>query len=267
MKNLSLAFPIALVALVGLFGACGSDDDDNNTGSSGSSGTGGGSPEQTGSTCEVASDCYPALDGGTLEGEAMCLDRVQGGYCTHTCTSDDDCCAVDGECDTDLPQVCSPFESTGQNMCFLSCEKADMQPYDGGTGWADDNEFCQREASSDFICRSSGGGSDNRKVCVPGDCGVGAACATTDDCNGSLVCITTLVGGYCGQADCTANADCPNGSVCAELSDGKNYCLRKCTSDTDCSFCRPWDQRTACADDATFVEDGTTGAVCVPTVR
>lgn len=267
MKSKLLIVPVSLLACLSLVGGCGSDDEGAGSGgaSAGSGGTAG-SPEQTGAVCESASDCYPDLADGGLEGEAMCLDRVREGYCTHTCTKDDDCCAADGECATSLPQVCSPFESTNQMMCFLSCEKADMQPYDGGTGWSDDNEFCQREASQAFICRSSGGGSNNRKICVPGDCGVGAACRTNDDCNGGLTCITTLRGGYCGEADCTVNSDCPNGSVCATLSNGKNYCLRRCNGESDCSFCRPWDDRTTCAGDVTFAEDGTTGTVCSPTL-
>lgn len=264
MKKTSLIVPVALVASFLAFGACGSDDDDDK-GAAGSAGTGGGSPEQTGSVCEVASDCYPdvTVDGGVL-GEPLCLDRVRGGYCTHLCESDDDCCAVEGECETDLPQVCSPFESTGQMMCFLSCEEEDMVPYDGGAGWSDENEFCQREASADFICRSSGGGAANRKICVPGDCGVGAACVTDDDCTGDLDCVTTLTGGYCGRGACTANADCPNGSVCVELGDGKNYCLSRCNADSDCSFCRPWGDPTACTDDVTYVESGQSGRVCKP---
>ncbi|HTM46288.1 MAG TPA: hypothetical protein VL137_15115, partial [Polyangiaceae bacterium] len=82
--------------------------------SSGTGGTSGnGSPEQTGSVCKVASQCYPGVADGGLLGEAMCLTRVRDGYCTHTCTRDSDCCAAAGECRTGFPQVCSPFESTG----------------------------------------------------------------------------------------------------------------------------------------------------------
>jgi hypothetical protein len=264
MKRRMLAAMGVLALGLGVIGACSSDDDDISGGASG--GTGGtGSPEQTGSVCEQATDCYPDVDGG-LVGEAVCLDRVEGGYCTHLCEKDEDCCAAPGECATGLKQVCSPFESSGQKMCFLSCEAVDMKPYDGGTAWDDDNEFCQREASQEFICRSSGGGSDNRKVCVPGDCGVGEACLTKADCNGDLECLTDVDGGYCGKANCTANADCPNGSACVRMDETRSYCLRKCQGDSDCSFCRPWDDRTPCTDEVDYVEDGTPGRVCVPTL-
>jgi hypothetical protein len=40
-------------------------------------------------------------------------------------------------------------------MCFLSCE-------DVGD---DDNGYCHEHASAAFNCRSTGGGSANRKVC------------------------------------------------------------------------------------------------------
>src|SRR5882672_6570688 len=59
-------------------------------------------PEQTGSSCTVATvatDCYPNLDGGALQGGTrVCIDKVSGGYCTHFCTMNSDCCAVPGEC-------------------------------------------------------------------------------------------------------------------------------------------------------------------------
>lgn len=118
-----------------------------------------GSPDNAGEVCEVADDCYPDVE-GELSGEAQCLDRVESGYCTHLCETDDDCCAVEGECESDLKQVCAPFESTGLKMCFLSCEGEDV-------GEQDENEYCQEHAHERFICRSTGGGSENRKVCVP----------------------------------------------------------------------------------------------------
>jgi hypothetical protein len=69
-----------------------------------------------------------------------------------------------------LKQVCAPFESTGAKYCFLSCEAADLRPAaDAGTdaGAIDPNAYCQREATAQFSCRSSGGGATNRKICLP----------------------------------------------------------------------------------------------------
>jgi hypothetical protein len=112
--------------------------------------------ENTGHTCTAVDQCYPGVNPADLLGAAVCLDRVPGGYCTHLCVDDTDCCAVDGECETGFPQVCAPFESTGDRYCLLSCE-----------GVADETTYCQDHASSDFGCRSTGGGAANRKVCVP----------------------------------------------------------------------------------------------------
>lgn len=129
-------------------------------------------PENAGQSCKVAADCFVGLDGGAIHGEIQCLDRVTGGYCTHLCKTDADCCAVPGECRSGLRQVCSPFESTGQMMCLLACEKEDVATAsdagaDAGDGGVDESTYCAAHASTAFDCRSSGGGSKNRKVCVP----------------------------------------------------------------------------------------------------
>jgi hypothetical protein len=119
-----------------------------------------GGGEQAGQPCETTADCYPDIDPAKLQGEVQCLDKVTGGYCTHLCETDDDCCAVAGECRGGHPQVCAPFESAGQKMCFLSCEAKDLGDLDEAT-------FCQENAGADFGCRSTGGGNENRKICSP----------------------------------------------------------------------------------------------------
>lgn len=159
----------AVAAALWLAAACGDDTSSGDAGGGGG-GTAGRGPDNTGQACESPADCYRAVDGGTLHGEIQCLDRVEDGYCTHLCETDDDCCAVQGECKTGLRQVCSPFESTGLKMCFLSCEDADLVAPDGG--WADAgadeaSAYCSLEAGSAFTCRSTGGGAANRKVCLP----------------------------------------------------------------------------------------------------
>lgn len=135
--------------------------------SSGSGGTGGTLSEQTGSSCETADDCYPQIADGELAGEALCLDRIEGGYCTHECEQDTDCCSVEGECDDAFAQVCSPFENTGLMLCFLSCEEEDISGGAAGASGLSADDFCRANAGDGFICRSTGGGADNRRVCVP----------------------------------------------------------------------------------------------------
>lgn len=143
---LSLGFGAALLAGF----ACGDDHHGHDESS----------PDYAGEACVSVDECYDEVEPGALVGDPICLDRVEGGYCTHTCQTDADCCAVEGECRSDFPQVCAPFESTGMMMCFLSCEAADIGDHAEG-------EFCQEEAHPAFGCRSSGGGAANRKVCVP----------------------------------------------------------------------------------------------------
>ena len=239
--------------------ACGSDDKDDGGGKGGGGGTGGGSPDNVGSACKVAADCFPEVDAAVLLGEAMCLDRTDEGYCTHLCQADSDCCAVPGECTTTLKQVCAPFESTGQKMCFLSCENTDL-------GGADADQYCRDNVSPDFGCRSTGGGAQNRKVCFPTDCGVGESCAVDAECATGLVCLTGFTGGYCGEKDCKANADCPNGSLCV-MNGSSSYCARTCAAAGDCATCRPANLAATCKADATFMEAGTTGSVCIPAAK
>lgn len=143
--------------------------------------------ELTGQSCKAPTDCYQGLDAQSLAGEVRCLDRVTNGYCTHLCDKDEDCCAVPGECKTGLKQVCAPFESTGEKYCFLSCEPDDIAAAEdaGVDAGATDDEYCKREASSEFGCRSTGGGNQNRKVCLPtgapGDAGTDGASDAAGD--------------------------------------------------------------------------------------
>lgn len=137
-------------APLALLPACGDDDD-------------GAGPTNTGHACSTASQCYPGVTQGELVGEAVCLDRVEGGYCTHECTDDSECCAAEGECVGAHAEVCAPFESMPGMHCFLSCEDEDWT----NSGEPDGEAYCQRYASAFFHCRSTGGGSDNRKVCLP----------------------------------------------------------------------------------------------------
>jgi hypothetical protein len=147
MMRFTRAATVVIALLAGYWGAtaCGQDDSDGGDGSAGAA-------------CEAPDECYPDADPEELEGDVLCLDRVPGGYCTHTCTTDEDCCAAEGECDG-RRQVCAPFESTGMMMCFLSCEDEDLGDDEG-------DDYCREYASGSFTCRSTGGGSNNRKVCA-----------------------------------------------------------------------------------------------------
>ena len=142
-----------------------------------SSNAGGDGPDdEVGNACVTVDDCFPGLDQTSLAGEVECLDRVENGYCTHQCETNDDCCSVEGECEDGVKQVCAPFESTGLMLCFLSCEEDDLPPeyqedaLGGAAGMEIDGAtaFCKARGHAEFTCRSTGGGTDNKKVCVAG---------------------------------------------------------------------------------------------------
>ena len=158
-------FLIGSLTLVLAWTSCSDDEDRFRDTSSGA-----GLDDQTGESCVAPSDCYADVAPGEIQGDVQCLDRVDGGYCTHLCSDDNDCCAADGECDTNDVQVCGPFESTNMMMCFISCDDADIS--------GDPEEHCQGY-HPDFICRSTGGGNMNRKVCVPSGNG---PCSDIGDC-------------------------------------------------------------------------------------
>ena len=146
MRASSFVVSIALAAVV----AC----------SSGSTGP------ATGTTCAKAGDCYPGVDTTKLKGTVTCLTQLENGYCTHTCTADTDCCATSGECPAGIADVCAPLQSAPQTYCFVACDTASIAAAPNG-GTTDPNAYCQKFANASFTCRSTGGGSANRKFCGP----------------------------------------------------------------------------------------------------
>ncbi len=151
MKAFLPVFASSVGCLIAVF-ACGSDEPAPPA------------PANTGSSCTADNQCFAALDAAALKGGApLCLTRAPGGYCTHRCGANTDCCAITGECPSGLTEVCASFESTAEMYCFLSCEDSVVTK----AGLTDSNAFCQQYANRSFICRSTGGGANNRKVCLP----------------------------------------------------------------------------------------------------
>ena len=94
--------------------------------------------------CEQVEDCAELVPEGA---EAACLDKSGEGFCTWSCEVDEDCESADAS-----ERVCASFESEAGTHCFPSCE-----------GEGDSERACPEG----LTCRSTGGGSDNRKVCFP----------------------------------------------------------------------------------------------------
>lgn len=178
MKHLRSFFVVA-VATSAVALACGGSDDSSVSSSTPTSDAGPRGVEPAGQACTAATQCYTALDGATVKGTVTCLSKITNGYCTHTCTADSDCCATPGECRTGVKQVCAPFTNdSSTKYCFLSCESADIQAaiaanasagyYDGGAADGGiENAYCESYAAISATCRSTGGGAQNRKVCIP----------------------------------------------------------------------------------------------------
>jgi hypothetical protein len=131
-----------------------------------SSNNSGGGTHATGSTCTAPAQCYPGVSPATIKGQVTCLTQLQNGYCTHTCTTDADCCAAHGECMTGFNEVCASVESSPSLYCVLSCDAADVAAAPNA-GTTDPTTYCKDWANPTFTCRSTGGGSQNRKFCGP----------------------------------------------------------------------------------------------------
>ena len=94
--------------------------------------------------CDAPEDCE------VPEGEeAVCLDKAEQGFCSLECGEDSDCEGVDED---EFDYVCASFESEAAMYCFPACAQD-----------AEEGEECP----GDLTCRSTGGGSDNRKMCFP----------------------------------------------------------------------------------------------------
>lgn len=98
--------------------------------------------------------------------------------------------------------------------------------------------------------------------------GIGAQCATTDDCNTDLqqVCLMQFKGGYCGEMGCTADADCVEDSACIR-QDGVNYCFRTCVDKAQCNANRAPANEANCSSSVDFVEGAMGRKACVPPSR
>ena len=76
--------------------------------------------------------------------DPACVQADATSFCTWTCADDDMCES------SDATLLCASFEENPDLYCFPSCNEADDSCPDG------------------FTCRSTGGGTNQRRVCYPG---------------------------------------------------------------------------------------------------
>jgi len=93
--------------------------------------------------------------------------------------------------------------------------------------------------------------------------GVGAECATIDDCGLGQICLTNFRGGYCGQVGCAVDFDCPAGAGCVAHTDGNQYCFLVCDLKSECNNNRSVINEANCSSSITWVEKDN-GKACVP---
>ncbi|HYO96004.1 MAG TPA: hypothetical protein VER33_15905 [Polyangiaceae bacterium] len=140
-------------------------------------------PTPLGKACTVASDCG--------EGEWLCVDANQdfaeglgspaGGLCSHECTNDSDCVAIDPNafCLTASPEV---------GHCIKGCRLGTQTP----------DQKCH--SRRDVACQAL---RDLERVCeFDSDCLSGEQCV--DSACGSVGCLP----------QCTSDTECPNGRFC-----------------------------------------------------
>ena len=97
--------------------------------------------------CEAPSDCDVPEDA-----DAVCLDKSGEGFCSIECEADDECDYAEEGDGAGFDFVCASFESEDGLFCFPACDED-----------AEDGDDCP----AGMGCRSTGGGSDNRKICFP----------------------------------------------------------------------------------------------------
>lgn len=94
--------------------------------------------------------------------------------------------------------------------------------------------------------------------------GIGAQCASDEDCAEDQQCLAQFKGGYCGLIDCARDEDCPEASSCITHDDGKNYCFRQCAEKTECNENRDADFESNCSSNITRVDPDNKLKACIP---
>lgn len=181
-------------------------------------------PGWIGGACSAVSDC----DEPGYSADPVCeTDGFPNGFCTQEAPSG---FCPDADTSSTTPfTVTRAIDADGEPRCVAECD-FDKSP----TGCRPDYTCVLRQRFNQP--------STIFPVCLPDPIqrwpgepapanDIGAACNGDSSC-GSLECLP-LNGGYCTKSMCDL-AGCPDGSSCFEFEGGASYCLKDCTSSSQC---------------------------------
>lgn len=232
-------------------GAAGSG---NSGGSSGAAGAGGtpaaaefrgtiGLPCETAAECPGGLDCVPSSATGPFQ-----EGGPEGGYCTTTCTVNEDCEAID-----DIA-ACALDGDDGTSYCVALCQTGEPT---SGTELKCSLLQGQRDDLACLAGTNMPSGGRDLGLCIP-ICHSDAACGGGRFCDlGTGVCVDAAPPGAAIGEACTEDTECAGGQ-CINLTDGGGFCSGLCT----------YGLIGGCGFDAEGVEVGARDAGClVPASR
>jgi hypothetical protein len=62
-----------------------------------------------------------------------------------------------------------------------------------------------------------------------------------------LQCLTQSAAGYCAIEGGASASDCPDGATCVAHEEGKEYCFRECTDESECNANRSPENEANCS--------------------
>jgi hypothetical protein len=114
-------------------------------------------------------------------------------------------------------------DTQSQEEAETSAEEDFLQPCEG----------CVEDSNIEDQGNDNQGTDTQKKDTVTGKGEVGDPCTKASDCNEGSVCLTSLPNGYCSVKGCQSGS-CPSGSECFQFDSGDTYCLKTCTSSSEC---------------------------------
>lgn len=188
---------------------------------------------EVGAACASAEDC-------TVTSDMTCLKMSADGYCASDCALLGQFACPDGSvCEQlgDQAVLCIDGCCSGEDCRpgFRCARRPELDVYQDLAVCAEPG-VCLVACKADAACETGYRCDTASGECVPkkgANAGVGAACASADDCN-SDTCLTSFPGGYCTSPCGTQLQGCEPGSDCYQLPSGSSTCMALCQASADC---------------------------------